>query len=113
MGQSEKGRIMEAEQKVIEDKEERTGRDKTLRLASLGNENESLKAENEKLTLPELVGQPTFSGSVSELVQETDTGLSSSTYPVSELLTSSQSPTVLSEEDQKWLFKERILKWIQ
>ncbi len=42
--------------------------------------------------------------------QETDAGLSSSSYPVSELMTSSQSPTVLSDEDRKWLFKERILE---
>ncbi len=68
-----------------------------------------------QITLPELVGQPTFSGSVSELVQETDTGSSLSSYPVSELLTSLrlrtiESETVLSEEDRRMLSKERILE---
>ncbi len=83
-----------------------------------------LKAENEELTLPELVGQPTFSGSVIEeqpaftheqplADQEMDTGLSLSSHPVSELLVSSQSPTIQSEEDQKRLFKERILEKTQ
>ncbi|MCP3681748.1 MAG: hypothetical protein GY861_03570 [bacterium] len=47
-----------------------------------------------------------------------DTGLSSSSYSVSELLTSLrlrtiESQTVLSEEDRRLLFKERILKQIQ
>ncbi len=45
--------------------------------------------------------------------QETDTGLSSSSYPVPELSISSQSPTLQSEEDRKWLLEERILEGIQ
>ncbi len=91
---------------MSEDKEKR------IRKEDKTSKETNLKAENEKLALPELVGQATFSGSVLELDQEMDAGLSSSSYPVSELLTSSQSPTVLSEEDHEWLFKERILKRI-
>ncbi len=104
MEQSEDGRTLKVEQK---ESEEKTSKETNM------------KAENEELTLSESVGQLTFSDLVMEeqpafireqllADQETDTGLSPSSDPVSELLTSSQSPTILSEEDRKWLFKERI-----
>ncbi|MCP4652990.1 MAG: hypothetical protein GY858_06375, partial [Candidatus Omnitrophica bacterium] len=109
MEQSEDGKTLKVEQKVSEDQKPKET---------------NLKADDEELTLPESVGQPTLFGSVTKeqpaficeqllVDREMDAGLSLSSDPVSELLTSSPSPTVPSEGDRKWQFKEGILEKTQ